>query len=556
MIESGEGSLFAGDGVQVAVRVRPLNSNDQAAAATHVLDIKGGTINVLRQWAPGAEKLPENKGKSDVEISFNYDHVFDSSTPGSPGFASQRDVFNGIGIPLVLNAVLGFNASIFAYGQTGSGKSHTMMGSKDHPGMIPLVSHALFTMVEKRFEEGCGVTVEGSYIEVYQERVFDLLGDSAGGLGAGQSPRGGKSSQPTGLRLREDAKTGIFVEGLSSHPVASYQDVAALLEAGLLRRTVAATNMNLESSRSHSVFCLDVTQRSSANGKELRKSKISLIDLAGSERVERTGATGQRLKEGQIINKSLLTLGRCISALAKESARPKNKDGSTKPPKPVPFRESTLTLLLRESLSGNARSVIVAAVSPSSRDALETTSTMRFASTCKELKTRAHVNEVSVSAEVARLKAEVESLRAELAKAAASSGDSGQEEGDERRLAFLESKIATLGETVAPQDIRRVWISAVQEQQRKRVATLFEGVEEEGADLTATPYLYNLDQDPQMQGQLPLPLPSKLITIGRSDSDSPQDLEVARPLPSVLPARAPGPDPLTAPAAGPQWGIR
>lgn len=156
--------------------------------------------------------------------------------------------------------------------------------------MIPYVSTALFSMIEHRYREGMGVTVEGSYIEIYQERIHDLLTEGKGATDKG-----------TGLRLREDARTGIFVEGLSTHPVASFSDVATLIERGLVKRTVAATNMNLESSRSHSVFVLEVTQHTSDGSKVLRKSKLSLIDLAGSERVERTGATGNCLpKEGRL----------------------------------------------------------------------------------------------------------------------------------------------------------------------------------------------------------------------------------------------------------------
>jgi hypothetical protein len=339
--------------------------------------------------------------------------------------------------------------------------------------------------------------------------------------GASRSP----SEKGVGLRLREDTKTGIFVEGLSTHPVAAYGDVATLLERGLFRRTVAATNMNLESSRSHSVFVLEVVQHDKNSSKVMRKSKLSLIDLAGSERVERTGATGQRLKEGQVINTSLLTLGRCISALAKEATRTTTKDGAPRKPSPVPFRESTLTLLLRESLSGNARSLIVAAVSPSSRDHLETTSTLRFAATCKALKTKAKVNELDVSQEVEKLKAEVEALKRELglAKAQGASSQAG-----DSRLAFLQSKLETLNEACSPQEIRRVWLNTIAEQQRQRATTLFEAAGLPGDDLDTTPYLYNLDQDPQMQGQLGLPLPAgKTICIGRSDAERPQ---VTRPL--------------------------
>lgn len=277
--------------------------------------------------------------------------------------------------------------------------------------------------------------------------------------------------------------------------------------------------MNLESSRSHSVFALTIAQYDSdLKSKVMSKSKLSLVDLAGSERVERTGATGQRLKEGQSINTSLLTLGRCISALAKDAKRSKSRGSAARRPAPVPFRESTLTLLLRESLSGNSRSIIVAAVSPSSRDKLETTSTLRFAATCKDLKTKARVNEMDVDVEVAKLKANVEALKRELELAKAQ-GASFQEGNS--RLAFMQSKIETLNEVTSLQDFRRIWLNTITEQQRQRTLA-FPDVIASDAKCKA-PYLYNLDQDPQLQGQLCISLPlTKTIFIGRCDADLPQ----------------------------------
>jgi len=577
-----EKSGLGDNSVSVAVRIRPLNHNDKAAEAANVLSVDNGTVSLHNPRMARASKL-NVLADAGSEHSFNFDHVFDSSP--STGAATQKEVFYGVGLPVVVNAVLGFNASVFAYGQTGSGKSHTMMGCKEQPGLVPFVTSALFAMIEKRFEpdtqpsdDGGGssgssggsggggylCTVEGSFLEIYQERVFDLLEHRGGTPKAGGSKKGGTAA-PTALKLREDKKTGIFVEGLTSRPVATYLDVMELVEAGLHRRTVAATNMNLESSRSHSVFSLVVSQRDTKEGaaqskKVVFKSKISLIDLAGSERVERTGATGQRLKEGQVINKSLLTLGRCISALAKAgaaAAAAKEGSGGGKKAQPpiVPFRESTLTLLLRESLMGNSRTVMVAAVSPSSRDSPETTSTLRFASTCKELKTKAKVNEVNVSDEVRQLKAEVEELREELARAKAE-GVNGRGHADAKaddvkgRISFLETKLQTLDSSeLMPQEIRRLWINAVAEQARKRGeqdnADLLQHFVLDGSTSTqpggggggaggggsqtaaALPYLYNLDQDPQMQGQLPLLLPQgSEVRIGRSDSSLRNHLEI------------------------------
>uniref|UniRef100_A0A673BBG1 Kinesin motor domain-containing protein n=1 Tax=Sphaeramia orbicularis TaxID=375764 RepID=A0A673BBG1_9TELE len=289
-------------------------------------------------------------------------------------------------------AFMGYNACIFAYGQTGSGKSYTMMGSSDQPGLIPRLCSSLFSRTEQEEEEGEGesFTVEVSYMEIYNER----------------GPR------PT-LRVREHTVLGPYVDGLSRLAVASYKDIESLMSEGNKSRTVAATNMNEESSRSHAVFNIILTHtlkdlHTGTSGEKV--SKLSLVDLAGSERATKTGAAGERLKEGSNINKSLSTLGLVISALADQGAG-KNRN------KFVPYRDSVLTWLLKDSLGGNSRTAMVATISPSADNYDETLSTLRYADRAKNIVNHAVVNEDPNARIIRELREEVEKLKEQLTEA-------------------------------------------------------------------------------------------------------------------------------------------
>uniref|UniRef100_A0A671LAI1 Kinesin-like protein KIF13B n=1 Tax=Sinocyclocheilus anshuiensis TaxID=1608454 RepID=A0A671LAI1_9TELE len=313
-------------------------------------------------------------------------------------FAGQDVVFQCLGESLLHNAFQGYNACIFAYGQTGSGKSYTMMGSADQPGLIPRLCSSLFerTIQQQREEES--FTVEVSYMEIYNEKVRDLL-----------DPKGSRQA----LRVREHKVLGPYVDGLSRLAVESYKDIESLMSEGNKSRTVAATNMNEESSRSHAVFNIILTHtlkdlQSGTSGEKV--SKLSLVDLAGSERAAKTGAAGERLKEGSNINKSLTTLGLVISALADQGAG-KNKN------KFVPYRDSVLTWLLKDSLGGNSRTAMVATVSPAADNYDETLSTLRYADRAKSIVNHAVVNEDPNARIIRELREEVEKLRDQLTQA-------------------------------------------------------------------------------------------------------------------------------------------
>ncbi|XP_016065791.1 PREDICTED: kinesin-like protein KIF13B, partial [Miniopterus natalensis] len=315
-------------------------------------------------------------------------------------YAGQEDVFKCLGENILQNAFDGYNACIFAYGQTGSGKSYTMMGTADQPGLIPRLCSGLFERTQKEENEEQTFKVEVSYMEIYNEKVRDLL-----------DPKGSRQT----LKVREHSVLGPYVDGLSKLAVTSYKDIESLMSEGNKSRTVAATNMNEESSRSHAVFKITLTHtlydvKSGTSGEKV--GKLSLVDLAGSERATKTGAAGDRLKEGSNINKSLTTLGLVISALADQSAG-KNKN------KFVPYRDSVLTWLLKDSLGGNSKTAMVATVSPAADNYDETLSTLRYADRAKHIVNHAVVNEDPNARIIRDLREEVEKLREQLTKAEA-----------------------------------------------------------------------------------------------------------------------------------------
>uniref|UniRef100_A0A8C2FRD1 Kinesin family member 13Bb n=1 Tax=Cyprinus carpio TaxID=7962 RepID=A0A8C2FRD1_CYPCA len=335
---------------------------------------------------------------SDFQV-FAYDYCFWSMDEAEAAkFAGQDVVFQCLGESLLDSAFQGYNACIFAYGQTGSGKSYTMMGTAEQPGLIPRLCSSLFQRTVQEQREGESFTVEVSYMEIYNEKVRDLL-----------DPKGSRQA----LRVREHKVLGPYVDGLSRLAVTSYKDIESLMSEGNKSRTVAATNMNEESSRSHAVFNIILTHtlrdlKTGTSGEKV--SKLSLVDLAGSERADKTGAGGERLKEGSNINRSLTTLGLVISALAEQGAG-KNKS------KFVPYRDSVLTWLLKDSLGGNSRTAMVAAVSPAADNYDETLSTLRYADRAKSIVNHAVVNEDPNARIIRELREEVEKLRSQLTEA-------------------------------------------------------------------------------------------------------------------------------------------
>ncbi|XP_048186272.1 kinesin-like protein KIF13B isoform X1 [Perognathus longimembris pacificus] len=382
--------------VKVAVRVRPMNRREMDLHTKCVVDVDANKV-ILN---PVNTNLSKGDARGQPKV-FAYDHCFWSMDESvQEKYAGQDDVFKCLGESILQNAFDGYNACIFAYGQTGSGKSYTMMGTTDQPGLIPRLCSGLFERTQKEENEEQSFKVEVSYMEIYNEKVRDLL-----------DPKGSRHT----LKVREHSVLGPYVDGLSKLAVTSYKDIESLMSEGNKSRTVAATNMNEESSRSHAVFKITLTHtlydvKSGTSGEKV--GKLSLVDLAGSERATKTGAAGDRLKEGSNINKSLTTLGLVISALADQSAG-KNKN------KFVPYRDSVLTWLLKDSLGGNSKTAMVATVSPAADNYDETLSTLRYADRAKHIVNHAVVNEDPNARIIRDLREEVEKLREQLTKAEA-----------------------------------------------------------------------------------------------------------------------------------------
>ncbi|XP_042347040.1 kinesin-like protein KIF1B isoform X10 [Plectropomus leopardus] len=381
---------MSGASVKVAVRVRPFNSREMSKESKCIIQMQGNTTTILNP------KAPKEPAKT---FSFDYSY-WSHTTPEDPSFASQNLVYNDIGKEMLAHAFEGYNVCIFAYGQTGAGKSYTMMGKQEEgqEGIIPMLCEDLFEKInEDSNKDELSYSVEVSYMEIYCERVRDLLNPKNKG----------------NLRVREHPLLGPYVEDLSKLAVTSYTDIADLMDAGNKARTVAATNMNETSSRSHAVFTIVFTQKKHDSETDLsteKVSKISLVDLAGSERADSTGAKGTRLKEGANINKSLTTLGKVISALA-EVDNCTSKSKKKKKTDFIPYRDSVLTWLLRENLGGNSRTAMVAALSPADINYDETLSTLRYADRAKNIKCNAVINEDPNNKLVRDLKDEVARLK-------------------------------------------------------------------------------------------------------------------------------------------------
>uniref|UniRef100_A0A672P4I1 Kinesin-like protein KIF13B n=1 Tax=Sinocyclocheilus grahami TaxID=75366 RepID=A0A672P4I1_SINGR len=412
-------------------------------------------------------------------------------------FAGQDVVFQCLGESLLDSAFQGYNACIFAYGQTGSGKSYTMMGAAEQPGLIPRLCSSLFQRSVQEQREGESFTVEVSYMEIYNEKVRDLL-----------DPKGSRQA----LRVREHKVLGPYVDGLSRLAVTSYKDIESLMSEGNKSRTVAATNMNEESSRSHAVFNIILTHtlrdlKTGTSGEKV--SKLSLVDLAGSERADKTGAGGERLKEGSNINRSLTTLGLVISALAEQGAG-KNKS------KFVPYRDSVLTWLLKDSLGGNSRTAMVATVSPAADNYDETLSTLRYADRAKSIVNHAVINEDPNARIIRELREEVEKLRSQLTEAESMKAPELKE-----RLEESEKLIQEM--TVSWEEKLRKTEEIAQERQ-KQLESLGISLQSSGIRVIDDKcFLVNLNADPALNELLVYYLKEHITRVGSADS---QDIQL------------------------------
>uniref|UniRef100_A0A2K5RMM5 Kinesin-like protein KIF15 n=1 Tax=Cebus imitator TaxID=2715852 RepID=A0A2K5RMM5_CEBIM len=372
-----------GDAIKVFVRIRPPAERSGSADGEQNL-----CLSVLSSTSLRLHSNPEPK-------IFTFDHVADVDT-------THESVFSTVAKSIVESCMSGYNGTIFAYGQTGSGKTFTMMGPSESDnfshnlrGVIPRSFEYLFSLIDREKEKagaGKSFLCKCSFIEIYNEQIYDLL-DSAS----------------AGLYLREHIKKGVFVVGAVEQVVTSAAEAYQVLSGGWRNRRVASTSMNRESSRSHAVFTITVESMEKTNDiVNIRTSLLNLVDLAGSERQKDTHAEGMRLKEAGNINRSLSCLGQVITALV---------DLSNGKQRHVCYRDSKLTFLLRDSLGGNAKTAIIANVHPGSRCFGETLSTLNFAQRAKLIKNKAVVNE-DTQGNVSQLQAEVKRLKEQLAELA------------------------------------------------------------------------------------------------------------------------------------------
>ncbi|CAG9462123.1 unnamed protein product [Pedinophyceae sp. YPF-701] len=363
--------------VKVVVRCRPLSQNEvkDGRKRTLEMDQAAGQVIIRNPKAP-PDQPP---------MMFTFDQVYDWTS-------TQRDVYDISAAPIIDAVLQGYNGTIFAYGQTGSGKTHTMQGVPEDPdlrGVIPTAFNHVFSSIARNQEKTH--MVRASMLEIYNEEIRDLLG----------------RDQSKKLDMRESVEKGVYIDGLTSFTVSCVAELMTVLNVGSKNRTVGATKMNQDSSRSHSIFTLTVEQADKEAGEDgghVRVGKLNLVDLAGSERQSKTGATGQRLKEATKINLSLSALGNVISALV---------DGKSTH---VPYRDSKLTRMLQDSLGGNTKTVMVANCGPADYNYDETMSTLRYANRAKNIQNKPKINEDPKDAMIREYQEKVAELKAKLAQ--------------------------------------------------------------------------------------------------------------------------------------------
>ncbi|XP_058827513.1 kinesin-like protein unc-104 isoform X3 [Topomyia yanbarensis] len=538
--------------VKVAVRVRPFNSREIGRESKCIIEMSGNTTCITNPKVP--------LGTSDSVKRFNYDYSYWSHDPRDADFSTQEMVYSDIGEEMLQHSFDGYNVCIFAYGQTGAGKSYTMMGKQEESqeGVIPMICKDLFRRIQETETVDLKYSVEVSYMEIYCERVRDLLNPKNKG----------------NLKVREHPLLGPYVEDLSKLAVTNYQDIHDLIDEGNKARTVAATNMNETSSRSHAVFTIFFTQRrvDKMTSLETEKvSKISLVDLAGSERADSTGAKGTRLKEGANINKSLTTLGKVISALAEMASKSKK----SKKADFIPYRDSVLTWLLRENLGGNSKTAMIAAISPADINYDETLSTLRYADRAKQIVCKAVVNEDANAKLIRELKEEIQKLR-ELLKAegievqeedecikmekgdggggGGCGVDSGNADGDigemEKKICSpnrLRKRTGSSTEMAVDQlqasekliaELNETWEEKLKRTEQIRVqreavfAEMGVAVKEDGITVGVfspkkSPHLVNLNEDPTLSECLLYYIKDGLTRLGTSEANVPQDIQLS-----------------------------
>ena len=472
--------------VKVAVRVRPFNTREKDNNSICCIEMTENQTTIK-------DELGQPK-------TFTFDHSFWSHdcyieqengylSPDSSGkYTDQKIVFDTLGKQILDNAWEGYHCCLFAYGQTGSGKSYSMVGYGANKGIVPISCEEIFKRIGENKDPQIHYEVEVSMLEIYNEKVQDLL------VPINKRP-------PTGLKIRESKALGVFVADLTKYPVSSYEEISNKMDEGYQNRTIGSTLMNSTSSRAHTIVTIEFKQvNTQGKLKSEKLSKINLVDLAGSERANSTGATGARLKEGCNINKSLLVLGNVINTLA-DKALGKKKDVLP------PYRDSALTRILQNALGGNSKTVMICALSPASINYEETLSTLRYADRAKKIQNKAVVNESEHDKVVRLLREENNDLKKKIEEL--SKKLLGGTVQDEDKEAFKELK-AQYDETQKLCESMSKTFSERLEEAKKADKEL--GIEK--VDITK-PHLIVLNEDPQLSHKLKYSLKELPIYVGR-----------------------------------------
>ena len=474
--------------IQVGVRVRPFNTREKEHHSECIIEMPG----------QNQTKIKDETGK---ERTFTFDHSFWSHDgyrvlddgylqPEDENYADQKKVFNSVGRQILENAWEGYHCCLFAYGQTGSGKSYSMVGYGANKGIIPISCDEIFKRIGENQDKDKTFEVQVSMLEIYNEKVQDLL------IRPDKRPQGG-------LKIRESKVLGIFVEGLTKYPVTSYEEISKKMDEGYNNRTIGSTLMNATSSRAHTIVTIEFRQITMlAKRRSEKLSMINLVDLAGSERSGATGATGDRLKEGCNINKSLLILGNVINCLA-DKAIGKNKNMLP------PYRDSALTRILQNALGGNSKTVMICALSPATINYEETLSTLRYADRAKKIQNKAVINESEHDKMVRLLKEENVGLKKMIEDLQKKLLGQGGVVGDDDKQAFLDLKEQYEANQKVMSDMQKTFEEKLEEAKKSEGEYIGSHVD------ISLPHLVVLNEDPQLSHKLRYQLSELPVYVGR-----------------------------------------
>ena len=561
---------MSGDSVRVAVRVRPFNHRESDRNARCIITTNGPQTTItnpetgacerasrrllLRRRAcrrrraaaclpPAACRPPARPAarrstepltlaapRAEETRTFTFDYSYWSHdefeeeddglfVPVSEKYADQRRIFDDLGAAVLTNANKGINCSVLAYGQTGAGKSYTMMGQGANRGLLVNICDALFKQIDTNTDPKLEFQVRVSMLEVYNEKVRDLLN---------------KRSAVGGLKVRQHPKLGVQIVGLTDVAVGTFEDVDRRIEEGITNRAIATTQMNAVSSRGHTVATISLTKiekDAKGPGKHREQiSKISMVDLAGCERADGMDPAGDRLREGSAINLSLAMLSNVITALAEKAMHPKKKIV-------VPYKESRLTSILQDALGGNSKTIFLAAVSPADVDYEETLEALRYADRAKRVKNKAVVNVDPTELLTNQLKEEnkklMEQLQAMMKDGTLPSeptNEDGSPISEEEREEMRRQLQSEMAEQLAEnqrmvEECGRPWEERVAESDM-RFAEANREQRERSEKVTKTPHLTNLNEDPQLSGMVTYFLDGEPgetgeipITVGTSEAE-------------------------------------